>query len=62
MSLGVKLDHLRGPSAPGEKLARVTFRGKFCFEKSDICVVVSRIEFLPKTNKKHYKARAREVI
>ena len=28
MSLGVKLDTLRGPGAPGERLARVIFRGK----------------------------------
>ena len=42
MSLGVKLDHLRGPSAPGEKLARVTFRGKFCFE-SQIYVLCSPV-------------------
>ena len=28
MSLGVKLDHVKGPGPPGERLARVTFRGK----------------------------------
>ena len=27
MSLGVKLDTLRGPGAPGDRLARVIFRG-----------------------------------
>ena len=27
MSLGVKLDQVRGPGPPGDRLARVTFRG-----------------------------------
>ena len=27
MSLGVKLDQVRGPGSPGDRLARVTFRG-----------------------------------
>ena len=31
MSLGVKLDTLRGPGAPGEKLARVIFRGELSY-------------------------------
>ena len=28
MSLGVKLDHIRGPGPPGDRMVRVTFRGK----------------------------------
>ena len=31
MSLGVKLDTLRGPGAPGDRLARVIFRGESHF-------------------------------
>ena len=43
MSLGVKLDHVLGHAPPGERLARVTFRGQvilFLVKSPDIYLLM----------------------
>ena len=40
MSLGVRLDQVKGQAAPGERLARVTFRGERERERECVCLVI----------------------